>query len=249
MMGHSVGEYSALCAADCLSFPDALRLVKARGQAMREATEKAASRTVMAALEPCSPTLARLLCKEAAEETGGVCALACDNSEWQQVISGEERAVHRAMELAKTAVFAETGDLPPGGRRCRAVLLEVSGAFHSPCMQPAQDAMRKHIEAVPLRPPTVAIFSNFTGRPTIDPERIRENLLAQITGTVLWRQSVRRCLPDVAYWIEIGPAAVLTPMLKRHFLQGDDSVETVTLTGLAEVQQRIKRDDRVMRDA
>jgi [acyl-carrier-protein] S-malonyltransferase len=249
MLGHSVGEYSALCASDCLTFPDALRLVKWRGQAMRDATAKSATRTVMAALEPCSPTLALKLCAAAEKETGGVCALACDNSDWQQVISGDERAVRAAMEMMKTGAFAQADDAARGGKQqqqqqgpARAVLLEVSGAFHSPCMKPAQEAMREDILSVKMQRPSVPIICNVTGLPTRNTDFIRQQLLTQLTGTVQWRASIRFCQRTIMHsWTEIGPAAVLTPMLKRHFLP-DDSVRLQTVTNLAELQQCIKHD-------
>jgi [acyl-carrier-protein] S-malonyltransferase len=142
MLGHSLGEISALCAADVISLPDAVRLVRKRGEAMRDAT--AFLPTAMAALSPCSPRLAQRLCRQAGVETGGVCVVACINTSLQQVIAGHAKAVERAMALGKAGMDGEEGET---GRVRRAVLLDVSAAFHSPLMQPAQDAMRESIQS------------------------------------------------------------------------------------------------------
>jgi len=197
--GHSLGEYSALCAAGAFDLATTARLLKLRGQAMQAAVP--VGEGAMAALLGADYALAEAICAEAAQ--GEICQAANDNGGGQVVISGHKAAVERAMALSK-----EKGVK-------RALPLPVSAPFHCALMQPAADAMAEALAAAPIRPPLVPVYANVTAAPAADPDLIRELLVQQVTGTVRWRESVETMwAAGVTDYVEFG-AKVLGPMIKR----------------------------------
>jgi [acyl-carrier-protein] S-malonyltransferase len=217
--GHSLGEYSALCAAGAFSLADAARLLKARGRAMQSAVP--VGEGGMSALLGAEIDQAEALAKECAAATGGVCVVANDNAPGQVVISGTRAAIDRAPEIAKTMGIK------------RAMALNVSAPFHCPLMQPAADRMAEALAAVTIRPLAVPVMANVTAAETVEPETIRRLLVEQITGRVRWRESVLafRGL-GVTTTVEMGGNKVLTGMVKRI----DKDLATVTLDTPADVE-------------
>ena len=198
--GHSLGEYSALAAAGALTVPDTARLLRTRGRAMQAAVPIGAG--AMAALLGLEFEAAAAIAAEAAQ--GQVCQAANDNSGGQVVVSGDKAAVERAVEIAKTK----------GARR--AMLLPVSAPFHCALMQPAADAMAEALAKVHIRPPAIPLVANVLARPISDPADIITSLIAQVTGTVRWRESVAfMASAGVDSFYEIGPGKVLSGLVKR----------------------------------
>jgi [acyl-carrier-protein] S-malonyltransferase len=197
--GHSLGEYSALCAAGSFDLSTAAKLLKLRGQAMQEAVPVGAG--AMAALLGADVALARRIADAASE--GEVCTIANDNDPSQVVISGAKAAIDRAVQMAKDM----------GARR--AILLPVSAPFHCPLMQPAAEAMADALSYVVVGTPAVPLFANVTAEPTRDPDTIRNQLVEQVTGMVRWRESVANMAEaGVEDFVEIG-GKVLASMVKR----------------------------------
>src|SRR6476646_9908438 len=172
--GHSLGEYSALAAAESLSVADTARLLKTRGRAMQEAVP--VGQGAMAALLGADLDKAQELAKAAAD--GQVCEAANDNAPGQVVISGAKEAIERAVALA-----------PKFGAR-RAVLLPVSAPFHCALMKPAADVMRRALQSVEIKTPAVPLVANVLASPISDPEAIRARLVEQVTGMVRWRETM-----------------------------------------------------------
>lgn len=199
--GHSLGEYSALCAADSFTLADTARLLRARGIAMQQAVPSGEG--AMSALIAIEVADAEAAATESAAQ-GGICVVANDNAPGQVVISGTKDAVERAGRFAKEM----------GARRV--MPLSVSAPFHSPLMAPAADKMRDALAAVTIRPPVIPIVSNVTAAETNEPEMIRRLLVEQVTSRVRWRESVLsfRGL-GVETTIEAGGGKVLTGMVKR----------------------------------
>jgi len=197
--GHSLGEYSALCAAGTFDLATTARLLKLRGQAMQAAVPVGVG--AMAALLGADVELAQKIADAAAE--GEVCTVANDNDPSQVVISGHKDAIDRAVGLAKDM----------GAKR--AVLLPVSAPFHCPLMQPAADAMAKALGETLLSAPAVPLYANVTAAPEIDPDVIRQLLVEQVTGMVRWRESAANmAAAGVEEFVELG-GKVLGPMVKR----------------------------------
>ncbi|NJC41961.1 [acyl-carrier-protein] S-malonyltransferase [Brevundimonas alba] len=200
--GHSLGEYSALCAAGAISLSDTARLLKLRGQAMQRAVP--VGRGAMASL--IGPKTDLALAEEAARAGSevGVCVVANDNNAGNIVISGDKAAVDRAIEKAK-----ELG--------ARAIPLNVSAPFHCPLMQPAADEMATALASATILAPGVPVVANVTARPETDPEVIRRLLVEQVTGRVRWRESMEWMAGEggVTRFVEIGSGKVLTGMAKR----------------------------------
>ncbi|WP_420137500.1 ACP S-malonyltransferase [Sphingomonas sp.] len=214
--GHSLGEYSALCAAQAFDLATTARLLKLRGQAMQAAVPIGAG--AMAALLGADFELAEAICADAAQ--GEVCQAANDNGGGQVVISGDKAAVERAMALSK-----ERGVK-------RAVPLAVSAPFHCALMQPAADAMAAALAAADVRAPLVAVYANVTAAPASNPDTIRDLLVRQVTGTVRWRESVEAMwAAGVTDYVEFG-AKVLGPMVKRI---APDATVTSVIT-MAEIE-------------
>ena len=198
--GHSLGEYSALAAAGALSIPDTARLLRIRGRAMQAATPVGTG--AMAALLGLEFGAASAVAAEAAQ--GQVCQAANDNGGGQVVVSGDRAAVERAVEIAKAK----------GARR--AMLLPVSAPFHCALMQPAADVMADALATVSIKPPAVPLVANVLARPISDPADIVKSLIAQVTGTVRWRESVAfMASAGVDSFYEVGAGKVLSGLVKR----------------------------------
>jgi [acyl-carrier-protein] S-malonyltransferase len=216
--GHSLGEYTALCAVGAFSLADAARLLKARGRTMQTAVP--VGEGGMSALLGIEFNDAQGVCIEAAAQ-GGVCVVANDNAPGQIVISGNKATVDRAGVMSKEK----------GAKR--AMPLNVSAPFHSPLMQPAADAMRDALAGVVIRPLAAPLVANVTAAETAEPETIRRLLVEQITGRVRWRESVLafRGL-GVDSTVELGGNKVLTGMVKRI----DRELQTMTLDTSADIE-------------
>jgi [acyl-carrier-protein] S-malonyltransferase len=198
--GHSVGEYAALAVAGSISTAEAALLVRTRGLAMQRAVPAGAG--AMAALMGVDFDAAAAIAAAAAGAQ--VCQAANDNGGGQVVISGDKAAVERAVAIAKDK----------GVRR--AMMLPVSGPFHSALMQPAADVMRDALARVTIKPPVVPLVANVLAAPTSDPGEIAQGLVAQVTGTVRWRESVAfMAAAGVAVFYEVGAGKVLSGLVKR----------------------------------
>lgn len=198
--GHSLGEYSALAAAGTFSLADTARLLKIRGQAMQKAVPVGVG--AMAALLGAEYEQAKEIAAEAAQ--GDVCEAANDNAPGQVVVSGHKAAVERAMKIA-----AEKGIK-------RAVLLPVSAPFHCALMQPAADAMADALAGVSMVAPKVPLVANVLAAKVTDPAQIRDLLVAQVTGTVRWREGVLYMKEQgVSTLVELGAGKVLGGLAKR----------------------------------
>ena len=198
--GHSVGEYSALAAAGSIALADAVRLVRIRGRAMQQAVPVGVG--AMAALLGVEFEQAAAIASEAAQ--GEVVQAANDNGGGQVVVSGHKAAVERAVEIAKAK----------GVRR--AMMLPVSGPFHSALMQPAADVMAAALAKVTVRPPIVPLVANVLARPASDPAEIVRGLIGQVTGTVRWRESIAfMAQAGVTTFFEVGSGKVLSGLVKR----------------------------------
>jgi [acyl-carrier-protein] S-malonyltransferase len=197
--GHSLGEYSALCAAGSFDVPTAARLLKLRGQAMQRAVP--VGQGAMAAVLGATVEIARAIADAAAQ--GEICTVANDNDPSQVVISGHRGAVERALGLAKEK----------GAKR--AILLPVSAPFHSPLMEPAAREMEQALHDVGIDEPSVPLYANVTAAPVEEPDEIRCLLVEQVTGMVRWRESVEAMAEaGVDHFVEFG-GKVLGPMVKR----------------------------------
>lgn len=197
--GHSLGEYSALAAAGAFSITDAAKLLKIRGQAMQKAVPVGTG--AMAALLGVELDAAKALAAEAAQ--GEVCDVANDNGGGQVVVSGSKAAVERAAEIAKE-------------KSLRAMMLPVSAPFHCALMQPAADAMREALANVTVNVPKVPLVANVTASPSTDPAEIVQNLIAQVTGTVRWRECVNYLTANgVTRLVEVGSGKVLSGLARR----------------------------------
>lgn len=212
--GHSLGEFSALAAAEAISFEDALRLVYIRATQMQLCCEKVPG--TMAAIVGLPDEKVEEICASCE----GLVIPANYNCGGQVVISGEKTAVEQACEKAKAE----------GAKR--ALPLAVSGAFHSPLMEPARVELGKAIEETKIVTPICPIYQNVTAQAVTDPETIKKNLLAQLTSPVRWTQSVRNMLADGAdYFMEIGPGTVLQGLVKRI----SAGTEGITIEGLTTI--------------
>ena len=197
--GHSLGEYSALCAAGSFDLATTAKLLKLRGQAMQAAVPVGVG--AMAALLGADLALAQKIAEAAAD--GEVCTVANDNDPSQVVLSGHKDAIDRAIALAKDM----------GAKR--AIALPVSAPFHCPLMQPAAEAMRDALSYVVLEEPAVPLYANVTAQPTSDPDAIRNQLVEQVTGMVRWRESIANmAAAGIEEFVELG-GKVLGPMVKR----------------------------------
>lgn len=198
--GHSLGEYSALCAAGALDLADTARLLKTRGLAMQQAVP--VGQGAMAAILGLDFAAVTEVAAQAAGDE--ICQAANDNDPAQVVVSGNKAAVERAVELAKAE----------GAKR--AVLLPVSAPFHCALMQPAADAMAEALADVAIAAPKVPLVANVTAAATSDPEAIRRQLIEQVTGSVRWRESVAAMAASgVTSFYEIGAGKALSGMIRR----------------------------------
>jgi [acyl-carrier-protein] S-malonyltransferase len=220
--GHSLGEYTALCAAGSFALGDTARLLKIRGRAMQQAVP--VGEGAMSVLLGAEIALAEEAAKEAvaeATEADPVCVVANDNAPGQVVISGRKATVDRAGEIAKAK----------GAKR--AMPLAVSAPFHCPLMKPAADKMAEALAAVTIRPPAVPLIANVTAAETNEPETIRRLLVEQVTQRVRWRESVLAFRnAGVETTVEAGGNKVLTGMVKRI----DKEFVNVTLDTPADIE-------------
>ena len=198
--GHSLGEYSALVAADVLTFADALKLVEYRAQVMADASQR--QDCTMAAILGLDESTLQDLC-EAASPTG-VVQIGNYNCPGQLIVSGDTAAVEQVMDSAKAA----------GARRC--LQLEVSGAFHSALMAPAQEQLQIVIDDFQFNDPSVHVVANVTGDVVQTTDEIRRLLIAQVTSAVQWEKSIRTIgAAGISHFVEVGPGAVLSGMVRR----------------------------------
>ena len=199
--GHSLGEYSALAAAGSLTVADTARLLRIRGNAMQSAVQPGEG--AMAALLGADVDQAEAACA-AGRETGGVCELANDNAPGQLVLSGSKAAIDAACEWARA-----------NGVK-KAMPLNVSAPFHCSLMQPAADAMSEALAGTEIKAPVVPVVANVSASAVTDPETIRQNLVAQVTGRVRWTESVQFMVAQgVDTTGEVGNGKVLTVMQRR----------------------------------
>jgi [acyl-carrier-protein] S-malonyltransferase len=213
--GHSFGEFTALAAAGSLSFEDGLRLVRERGRLMKQAGEQHPG--AMAALLALEIDAVRDICARARAETGGVLVVANDNCPGQIVISGDNATLDHALTLAKEA----------GARR--ALKLAVSIAAHSPLMQPSAEEFRKALAQTAFQSPQILVYGNVGAAPLTDVEAIRQELDAQLTSPVRWRESMEAMIGAGAEsFVEIGPKDVLTGLMKRI----DGTKSTINLNSI-----------------
>ncbi|PWC95656.1 ACP S-malonyltransferase [Azospirillum sp. TSO5] len=219
--GHSLGEYSALCAAGAFSLGDTARLLKLRGQAMQKAVP--VGKGAMAALLGADLDQAQAIAADAAQ--GEVCSIANDNSVGQVVISGSADAIDRAIALA-----AERG-------LKRSVRLPVSAPFHCSLMQPAADAMAEALANVTISAPVVPVVANVTASAVSDPNAIRRLLVEQVTGMVRWRECVLYMKEQgVERLVEVGSGKVLAGLTKRI----DKDLTAVSVGTPADVESFLK---------
>lgn len=196
--GHSLGEFSALVANGVLSFDDGLKLVSERAKAMQAACD--ANPSSMAAILGLEDAKVEEICAQ----ISGIVVPANYNCPGQLVISGETSAVEEACTKMKEA----------GAKR--ALLLPVNGAFHSPLMQPAQERLAAAIEQTKFRKAMIPVYQNITTTAVSDPDKIKKNLIAQLTGPVKWTQSVQNMIKDGAsQFVEVGPGKTLQGLIKK----------------------------------
>jgi [acyl-carrier-protein] S-malonyltransferase len=220
--GHSLGEYSALCAAGSFDLPTTAKLLKLRGQAMQAAVPVGVG--AMAALLGADLTLAQKIAAAAAQ--GEICTVANDNDPSQVVISGHKGAIDRAIELAKEM----------GAKR--AVPLPVSAPFHCPLMQPAADAMAEALGKTVIEPPHVPLYANVTADAVADPAEIERLLVKQVTGMVRWRESIANMAgTGVDEFVELG-GKVLGPMVKR-IAPDAKVISVVTIEGIEAIAKEL----------
>jgi len=198
--GHSLGEFSALVANKALSFEDGLKLVSKRAMAMQKACDLAPS--TMAAILNLDDDLVTETCKEINQQE--ILVAANYNCPGQLVISGSEKGIDIAIEK-----FTQLGAK-------RALKLQVSGAFHSPFMKPAQEELEKAINETNFNQPICPVYQNATAKPSSNPQEIKQNLVIQLTAPVMWTQSVRNMVAAGAIlFIELGPGKVLQGLIKK----------------------------------
>ncbi len=221
--GHSLGEYAALVAVGALGFSDALTLVRARAQAMAAAGEK--RKGTMAAILGMEAERLQKLC----EEAGGIVNIANYNCPGQLVISGEVDAVTRVVALASAEI---------GARRCRP--LPVSGAFHSPLMEPAQKEFGPVLNGVKLHPPQLEVAMNVTGAFASDAAEIQGLLFRQITAPVQWETSLQTLAASgISHFVEVGPGKVLSGLVNRT-VRGSVAVNVEDVESLKGALEKIQ---------
>tara|TARA_B100000989_G_scaffold244713_1_gene191802 strand:- start:2387 stop:3259 length:873 start_codon:yes stop_codon:yes gene_type:complete len=196
--GHSLGEFSALVASNSISFENGLKLVSIRANSMQRACQK--TKGTMAAIMGLSDDIIESSCND----VNGIVKPANYNCPGQLVISGEIKAVEEACKILKEK----------GAKR--AIILPVSGAFHSELMSLAVDELKKAIDETEFKKPNCLIYQNFTGNSAEDPSKIKINLLKQLTGAVLWSQSVKKMIEDgVKEFYEVGPGNTLQGLIRK----------------------------------
>lgn len=221
--GHSLGEYSALCAAGALGLADTARLLKRRGKAMQTAVP--VGEGAMAALMGMELDAVQAVAKDASQASGEVCDVANDNASGQVVVSGSVAGVDKAIEIAAGR----------GGRR--SIKLPVSAPFHCRLMKPAADEMEKALGEVKIAAPIVPVVANVSAAPVDDPDAIRKLLVEQVTGTVRWRECVLAMKErGIATLVECGAGKVLSGLARRI----DKDLQAVSIGTPADVEAFLK---------
>ena len=219
--GHSLGEYAALCAAGVFDFETGLKLVRKRGELMASAVSEGSKGTMAAII-----ALDRDKIENICNEVKGVCELANINSPMQIVISGEEEAVHEAMEKAEEA----------GAKKI--VELNVSSAFHSQLMEPAKNKLKEYIEKVEFNDPEIPVIANSTANFVRNKEEIVSALEKQLTNAVRWVESMELMAEnDVNLAFEVGPGRVLKSLMRRI----DRSIKTYNIQDVASLEKAMKK--------
>lgn len=208
--GHSLGEFSALVAAQSLTFESGLQLVQQRALAMQKACDEVPG--TMAAILSLEDDIVEKICNE----TDGIVVAANYNCPGQLVISGEKEAIVKACKAMKEAGAKRTLPLPVGG------------AFHSPLMEPAKTKLKTTIENTLIRTPVCPVYQNVTAKGIIDVEEIKANLIAQLTAPVCWTQSIQQMIQDgTSSFIEVGPGKVLQGLVKKINRSSEVSSATI----------------------
>jgi len=221
--GHSLGEYSALCAAGALGLADTARLLKRRGKAMQTAVP--VGEGAMAALMGMELDAVQAVAKDASQASGEVCDVANDNASGQVVVSGSVAGVDKAIEIAAGR----------GGRR--SIKLPVSAPFHCRLMKPAADEMEKALGEVTIAVPIVPVVANVSAAPVDDPDAIRKLLVEQVTGTVRWRECVLAMKQrGITNLVECGAGKVLSGLARRI----DKDLQAVSIGTPADVEAFLK---------
>jgi len=221
LAGHSLGEYAALCAAGVFDFETGLKLVRKRGELMASAVSEGSKGTMAAII-----ALDRDKIENICNEVEGVCELANINSPMQIVISGEEEAVHEAMEKAEEA----------GAKKI--VELNVSSAFHSQLMEPAKNKLKEYIEKVEFNDPEIPVIANSTANFVRNKEEIVSALEKQLTNAVRWVESMELMAEnDVNLAFEVGPGRVLKSLMRRI----DRSIKTYNIQDVASLEKAMKK--------
>ena len=220
--GHSLGEYSAACAAGVFSLSDTAKLLRTRGEAMQKAVPLGVG-GMAAVLGVSFKDIDALV--EACNDDKNICVAANDNSDGQVVLSGHMAAIEKAVEIATEF----------GARRC--VKLPVSAPFHSPLMQPAAEVMSKALSSVEAHDAKIPLIANVLASTETNKEEIIKNLIAQVTGTVRWRESVNFMHEEgVTDTVEIGAGKVLTNIIKRS----QPDIHAYTVGTVAEIEELAK---------
>lgn len=198
--GHSLGEYSALVCAGAVKFEDALKLVRARGLAMKKAGDD--NKGTLAAIVGLEPSIVEDICRQASSE--GIIQCANFNSPGQVVVSGAVNAIKKAVEIAKTK----------GARMAKELV--VSGAFHSPLMEPAKNILNSEIEKYCFDDAKIPVYANVTAKPNTEKEITKKMLIDQLTSPVRWEETIVNMIKDgYSEFYEIGPGKVLQGLVKR----------------------------------
>ncbi|MEO6718237.1 MAG: ACP S-malonyltransferase [Novosphingobium sp.] len=222
--GHSLGEYTALCATGAFSLADTARLLKLRGTAMQEAVPVGIG--AMCALLGADIDKATALAEAAAQ--GEVCTVANDNDPGQVVLSGHTAAIERAIAMVKEFGIK------------RGMALPVSAPFHCPLMRPAADAMADALDRISPGTLRVALFANVTAAIVTDPAEVRRLLVEQVTGRVRWRESVLAMADaDVESFVELG-GKVLGPMISRTLVDRGEDMDVTSVVGMADIEALAK---------
>jgi len=220
--GHSLGEYSALVAAGSLSFLDAVRLVRIRGELMNDATKSVGGG--MAAIIGLEPRAVEEICVEAS--SAGVVQAANYNSPIQTAISGDQAGLEKAIEIAKER----------GAKR--ALMLPVSAPFHSSLMDPVAEKFQPELELAEMKNVELPVIANVTAAPETDADEIRRNLISQVNGPVRWSDTILYMIAQgIDTFIEVGPGKVLTGLLKKT----DRSVTCIPVETLESIEELIER--------
>lgn len=229
MAGHSLGEYSALCAAGAFDLSTTARLLKLRGQAMQAAVP--VGQGAMAALLGADIEKAEALTKAALTETasdGEICTVANDNDPGQVVISGHVAAIERAIAMVKDYDIK------------RGISLPVSAPFHCPLMQSAADAMQAALDNADMKNPSMPIYANITAAPVSDKDEIKKLLVEQVTGRVRWRESsIAMAEAGVTHFVEFG-GKVLSPMVKKSAAHVSDEIITDSIITMDDIENLLK---------